>query len=97
MSLTETHREEHLEYTPEIERLTAPVYERVRSVIPEIPVKYHSDGNLTALLPDLIEIGVTAVNPIQPECMDLLQTKREFGRDLTLWGCLPVQLIPYSE
>lgn len=58
---------------------------------PEMAVAYHSDGNLTPLLPDLIAIGVTAINPVQPECMDLLETRREFGRDLTLWGCTPVQ------
>ncbi|MGD8238612.1 MAG: uroporphyrinogen decarboxylase family protein [Armatimonadota bacterium] len=62
-----------------------------RETDPDIHVLYHSDGNLTELLPDLIEIGVTAINPVQPECMDLAQIKREFGGDLTLWGCCPVQ------
>ena len=64
-----------------------------RAVNPAVPVLYHSDGNLTPLLPDLIGIGVTAINPVQAECMDLRQVKREFGRDLTLWGCMPVQSI----
>jgi len=62
-----------------------------RQVLPDVPVSYHSDGRLTALLPDLIDIGVTAINPVQPECMDLMAIKREFGRGLTLWGCTPVQ------
>lgn len=65
----------------------------VRESAPEIAVAYHSDGNLTPLLPDLIAIGVRAINPVQPECMDLLATRREYGRDLTLWGCTPVQSI----
>jgi len=56
-------------------------------------VLYHSDGNLTDLLPDLIEVGVTAINPVQAECMDLVQVKREFGRHLTLWGCCSVQRV----
>jgi len=64
-----------------------------REFNPDVHILYHSDGNLTALLPDLIEIGVTAINPVQPECMDLARIKREFGRDLTLWGCCPVQSI----
>ena len=64
-----------------------------REINPNVHVLYHSDGNLTALLPDLIEIGVTAINPVQPECMDLAHVKREFGGDLTLWGCCPVQSI----
>ena len=62
-----------------------------RQANPDVHVLYHSDGDLTALLPDLIEIGVTAINPVQPECMDLRQIKRAFGGDLTLWGCCPVQ------
>lgn len=62
-----------------------------RAVNPAIHVLYHSDGNLTPLLPELIGIGVTAINPVQAECMDLRQVKREFGRDLTLWGCQPAQ------
>ncbi|MBU0606297.1 MAG: hypothetical protein KKI08_00370 [Armatimonadetes bacterium] len=64
-----------------------------RQVRPDLGVLYHSDGNLTPLLPDLIEIGVTAINPVQAECMDLREVKRDFGRDLTLWGCLPVQSV----
>ncbi len=64
-----------------------------RAANPSMPVLYHSDGNLTALLPDLIDAGVTAINPVQPECMDLRAIKREFGRDLVLWGCCPVQSI----
>ncbi|MEW6358569.1 MAG: uroporphyrinogen decarboxylase family protein [Planctomycetota bacterium] len=62
-----------------------------REVRPGLPVLYHSDGRLTELLPDLIEIGVTAINPVQPECMDLMETKQRFGDRLTLWGCMPVQ------
>lgn len=64
-----------------------------REVAPNLPIAYHSDGNITALLPDLIEIGVTAINPVQPECMDLRAVSREFGSDLALWGCTPVQSI----
>ena len=64
-----------------------------RRAKPNIHVLYHSDGNLTALLPDLIEIGVTAINPVQPECMDPAEIKRHFGRDLALWGCTAVQSV----
>ena len=62
-----------------------------RAVVPGLPVLYHSDGNIAALLPDLIEIGVTAINPVQPECMDLIEVGRRFGPRLALWGCTPVQ------
>jgi len=69
----------------------AAVVEAALQVAPDLAVAYHSDGALTALLPDLIEIGVTAINPVQPECMDLAAIRREFGDRLALWGCTPVQ------
>lgn len=34
-------------------------------------VQYHSDGNITALIGELIETGVDILNPMQPECVDL--------------------------
>jgi uroporphyrinogen decarboxylase len=80
-------------YRKFIKPFHASVIAAARAVNPSIDVLYHSDGNLTALLPDLIEAGVTAINPVQPECMDLLAVKREFGRHLVLWGCCPVQSV----
>lgn len=78
-------------YRDRIKPFHASVVAAARAVNPSIHVLYHSDGNLKALLRDLIDVGVTAINPVQPECMDLVEIKREFGRDLVLWGCCPVQ------
>ena len=58
----------------------------VREVSPEILVFYHSDGNFTRLVPDLVEIGVNVINPVQPDCMDGAAIKREYGDRLALWG-----------
>jgi len=80
-------------YRERIKPFHASVVAAARAVNPSLQVLYHSDGKLTALLPDLIEVGVTAINPVQPECMDLVETKRSFGRHLTLWGCCPVQSV----
>ena len=58
-------------------------------------VFHHSCGNNYPIIPDLIEIGLDILHPIQPETMDILQLKREFGRDLTFCGGLPTQdLLP---
>jgi len=48
----------------------------------------HSDGSIRAIIPDLIEIGVQILNPIQPTAagMDSAELKREFGADLSFWG-----------
>jgi uroporphyrinogen decarboxylase len=56
-----------------------------------IVVMIHSCGNITDILPDLIEVGVEVVHPLQPEAMDVAFCRREYGRDLTFWGGLGSQ------
>ena len=58
-----------------------------------MPVLYHSDGNITALIPDLMEAGVTAIHPSQAECLDLREIKKQYGDVLVLCGCLPTQSV----
>lgn len=62
-----------------------------RAIQPDLPVFYHSDGNPTAIIPDLIEIGVTILNPVQPECIDPVWVKRNYGDSLALWGTIGTQ------
>lgn len=71
----------------------AEVVAAARRVNPRIHVLYHSDGALTALLPDLLDVGVTAINPVQPEAMLLERIKQDFGDRLTLWGCCATQSV----
>jgi uroporphyrinogen decarboxylase len=51
-------------------------------------VLFHSCGAIRELIPDLIEIGVDALNPVQVNAsgMDTLELKREFGGELAFWG-----------
>lgn len=52
---------------------------------------YHSDGNIYSLLPDLIEIGVDLLNPVQVNAGDMGDTarlKREFGDRLSFCGAI---------
>jgi uroporphyrinogen decarboxylase len=52
-------------------------------------VLYHCCGAVTDLIPDFIDIGVDALNPVQVSAVgigDTVRLKREFGRDLTFWG-----------
>lgn len=48
----------------------------------------HSCGSVRDIIPDLIEIGVDILNPVQTGAtgMDLARLKREFGRDIVFWG-----------
>jgi uroporphyrinogen decarboxylase len=45
----------------------------------------HSDGNITEILPDLIEIGIDALNS-QLFCMDIEELGRKFRGKITFWG-----------
>ena len=71
----------------------ASVIAAAREVRPDIPVFYHSCGNVTAVIDDLIEAGVTILNPIQPEAMDPFEVKRRYGKQITLWGTIGTQTV----
>lgn len=51
-------------------------------------VMLHCCGGVRELLPDLIEAGLDAINPVQISCrgMDPAGLKRDFGRELVFWG-----------
>jgi uroporphyrinogen decarboxylase len=55
---------------------------------PALRVMLHSCGSIRSLLPDLIEAGLDAVNPVQISTsgMEAEGLKRDFGRDIVLWG-----------
>lgn len=63
----------------------------VKSVNPLALVFYHSDGNLEPIIPDLIDLGIDILNPIQPECLDPAEVKRRYGDRLSFWGTVSVQ------
>lgn len=69
-----------------LKRRLASVIAAARAVRPVIPVFYHSDGDVRDIIGELIEIGVTILDPVQPECMDPFEIKRQYGDRLTLWG-----------
>jgi len=61
-----------------------------REASPELLVFYHCDGDFTRLVPDLVDIGVNVINPVQPDCMNAAAIKREFGDRLAMWGTVGV-------
>lgn len=54
-------------------------------------VFHHSCGYIVPIIPDLIDIGLDILHPIQPEAMDIRALKREFGRHLTFCGGIRTQ------
>jgi len=56
-------------------------------------VMLHSCGNITDIIPDLIEIGLTIYETFQPEAMDVRKIKEEYGKDLSFWGGVSMQKV----
>lgn len=64
----------------------AAIIDAARAVNPRLRVVFHSDGYFEPIIGDLIEIGVNAINPIQPEHMDACRIRKMFGTRVALWG-----------
>jgi len=64
----------------------------------DVKVQLHCCGGIYELLPDLIDAGLDAVNPVQISCrgMDPARLKAEFGDQLTFWGggCDTQRILP---
>jgi uroporphyrinogen decarboxylase len=58
---------------------------------PLVFIWYHSDGDISAIVPELIEAGIDILNPVQPECMDPAKLKRAYGDRLSFWGTIGTQ------
>ncbi|HIJ75042.1 MAG TPA: hypothetical protein HPP83_13175 [Candidatus Hydrogenedentes bacterium] len=56
----------------------------------------HSCGNIVSIIGDLIDVGLDILHPIQPEAMDILELKREFGNRLTFCGGVATQTLLVS-
>jgi uroporphyrinogen decarboxylase len=71
-------------------RLIKPTHARMVQAIKKFgkPVLLHSCGSVAAFIPDLVEIGIDALHPVQVTArdMDTARLKKEFGRDITFWG-----------
>jgi len=63
------------------------VYERIRRGT-SASLFLHTCGSIVEVLPDLIEIGVQIINPVQISArgMEPERLKREFGRHIVFWG-----------
>jgi uroporphyrinogen decarboxylase len=54
-----------------------------------VKVRCHTDGNITALLPELVDIGIDMLHPLEAKAgMNALDVKRQYGRSLTIHGAL---------
>jgi uroporphyrinogen decarboxylase len=66
-------------------------FSELKAMNPRLKIAYHSDGDVRPIIPDLIEIGLDVLNPVQPACMDPAALKRTYGRNLCFWGTIDEQ------
>ncbi len=70
----------------------------LKAINPQVKVAYHSDGTIYPIIPDLIEIGLDVLNPIQPASMDPVRLKQDFGDRLCFWGSMDEQhTLPFGS
>ncbi len=64
------------------------MWQLVKQRSPHLKIQLHCCGGVRELLPDLIDAGLDAINPVQISCkgMDAKGLKRDFGAQLTFWG-----------
>ncbi len=55
-----------------------------------IPLSFHSDGGYEEIIPDLIDLGFCALNPIEPLAMDIYKLKEKYGNRLCLVGNIDI-------
>ncbi len=74
-------------FKPRLARL----YGELKELNPRLKIAYHSDGFIEPIIPDLIEIGLDVLNPVQPASMNPAALKKKYGRRLCFWGSLDEQ------
>ena len=71
---------------------------RLKAIDPALKVAYLTDGDVSEVLPELVEIGIDVLNPVQPACMDPAQLKRDYGDRLLFWGSIDEQhTLPFGS
>ncbi|MCC2110512.1 MAG: hypothetical protein KDJ16_00585 [Hyphomicrobiales bacterium] len=64
------------------------------------PIVKHSDGNMWSLIDDILAVGFDGFHPVQPQCMDLVQTKSHLYGKCCVFGnvdCLDIMVLGDPE
>lgn len=65
-----------------------PWFKKINEICTEkdIPLIYHSDGNISEALNDIINCGIKGIHPFEPKAMDIYKIKKEMGNKICLIG-----------
>jgi uroporphyrinogen decarboxylase len=69
----------------------ARIIDTAKKINPDVIIFFHSDGSIMPLIDDFIDMGVDVLNPVQPECVDLVKVKDLYGDRLSFWGGIGIQ------
>ena len=70
----------------------ARIVQSVKDYRSDLPVVFHSDGAITDIIPDLIEIGIDVLNPLEPlPANDWPRIKEQYGERLCFMGGVDIR------
>jgi len=74
-------------FKPVLRRLV----ETVKSFRDDLKVMFHSDGVVHPLIPDLVDIGIDVLHPVEPlPKMDLVKIKTDYGDSISFLGGIDI-------
>ncbi len=74
-----------------LRKVIFPLWTRIIRCVKEhtrASVFFHTCGAVEPVIPDLIEMGLEVLNPVQMTCagMDTAELKRKYGKNISFWG-----------
>jgi len=65
-------------------------FKNLKKLAPNAKLLYHSCGSIFNFIPDLVEVGIDILNPVQVSAqgMDTAVLKEKFGKEISFWGAI---------
>ena len=77
-------------FMPRMRQLMAPIYDAGKLCT------FHSDGDMCEFIPRLIDLGISAIQPVEPGANDIYQLKQQWQGQICLVGNIDTTLLAYG-
>ncbi len=75
-----------------IKPILSQLVDTIRAYRPGIKIMFHSDGMITSLLDDLIEVGIDVIHPLEPlSGVDFAEIKTQYGSRVAFLGAIDIR------
>lgn len=64
----------------------AKAFAELRQINKNVTIAFHCDGKVEWALDDLVDVGVSVINPLQPDVNDVAAVKKRYRKKLAVWG-----------